>query len=79
MEKTGQTEVETKLNLIKQGEVVGKLAVLNERQMDLNLLDLPPEAAEESEIQIENDLGPFSQQALILLAVAGFLLIFLWR
>ncbi|CAI2191607.1 14020_t:CDS:2 [Funneliformis geosporum] len=78
-EKSSQAEVKTKLDLSKQGKMVGKLAVLNERQVDLSLLDLSPEAPTENEVQTGNDFGPFSQQTLTLLAIGGFLLIFLWR
>ncbi|CAI2182846.1 2482_t:CDS:2 [Funneliformis geosporum] len=78
-EKSSQAEVKTKLALSQQGKMVGKLAVLNERQVDLSLLDLSPEAPTENEVQTGNDFGPFSQQTLTLLAIGGFLLIFLWR
>jgi len=54
-EDASRKEVETKLDLIKQGKVVEKLSVLNERQMKLNLLNLPQEEPDENEIQTESD------------------------
>ena len=80
-EDASRKEVETKLDLIKQGKVVEKLSVLNERQMKLNLLNLPQEEPDENEIQTESDSSSWelSQQVLTLLAVSGLILIFLWR
>lgn len=75
-----RAEIETKLNLIQQGEVVEKISVLNERQKKLDLLDLPQEASDENETQTEkNFFDRLSQQILTLLAVGGLILIFLWR
>jgi len=54
-EAASRKEVETKLDLIKQGKVVEKLSILNERQMKLNLLNLPQEEPDENEIQTESD------------------------
>ena len=79
-EMASRAEIETKLNLIQQGEVVEKISVLNERQKKLDLLDLPQEASDENETQTEkNFFDRLSQQILTLLAVGGLILIFLWR
>jgi hypothetical protein len=80
-EAASREEVETKLRLVKQGKEVEKLSVLNERQMKLNLLNLPQEEPDENEIQTENDSSNWelSQQVLALLAVGSLILIFFWR
>jgi len=75
-----QKKMEQNFRLIQQGKDAQKFILINERQPKIELLTLEKESQGENGFTTENnDQELISQKSLIIFAVVGFLLIFLYR
>ncbi|RHZ35763.1 hypothetical protein [endosymbiont GvMRE of Glomus versiforme] len=74
-----QKKAEQNFRLIQQGKETEKFIIINEKQLELELLTLEPEENISISENANDNQDLISQKALIIFAVVGFLLIFLFR